>query len=130
MSNHRLINIARVGEEQGNVDLSNLYAIAGGDEMFVMALLSKMCKALPEAFTNMDNFCAAQDWPALKSAAHKAKSTFAYLSLDDMKNRLRDIEHAAMELKDLDQLPTMVADAIAIGQGILVHLKAALAKLV
>ena len=130
MRDHRLINIARVGEEQGNVDLSNLYAIAGGDEMFVMALLSKMCKALPEAFSNMDNFCAAQDWAALKSAAHKAKSTFAYLSLDDMKNRLRDIEHAAMELKDLDQLPTMVAEAIAIGQGILVHLKAALAKLV
>ncbi len=119
-----------MGEEQGNIDLSNLYAIAGGDEMFVMALLSKMCKALPEAFTNMDNFCTAQDWPALKSAAHKAKSTFAYLSLDDMKNRLRDIEHAAMELKDLDQLPTMVAEAIAVGQAILAHLKAALAKLV
>lgn len=118
-----------MSEDQSSVDLSNLYAIAGGDDMFVMALLSKMCKALPEAFNNMDNFCAAKDWSALKSAAHKAKSTFAYLSLDDMKNRLKDIEHAAMEQRDLDLLPGMVADAIVIGRGILAQLQAALAKL-
>ena len=118
-----------MSEDQASIDLSNLYAIAGGDDMFVMALLSKMCKALPEAFTNMNNFCASQDWSALKSAAHKAKSTFAYLSLDDMKNRLKDIEHAAMELRDLDKLPAMVADAIAIGNVILAKLQAALAKL-
>jgi HPt (histidine-containing phosphotransfer) domain-containing protein len=118
-----------MSEDQASVDLSNLYAIAGGDDMFVMALLSKMCKALPEAFTNMDNFCTSQDWPALKSAAHKAKSTFAYLSLDDMKNRLKEIEHAAMEQRDLDQMPQKVADAIVVGKEILVQLQAALAKL-
>jgi hypothetical protein len=116
-------------KEDAMVDLSNLYAIAGGDETFVMALLSKMCKALPEAFVNMDNFCKTQDWPALKSAAHKAKSTFAYLSLDDMKNRLRDIEHDAMEGRDLELLPQKVADAIKGGNEILDQLKAALAKL-
>ncbi len=119
----------QLGEEKATVDLSNLYAIAGGDDTFVMALLSKMCKALPEAFVNMDNFCVAQDWPALKSAAHKAKSTFAYLSLDDMKNQLRDIEHDAMEGRDLDLLPAKVAAAIKGGNLILDQLKAALAKL-
>lgn len=119
----------QLGEEKATVDLSNLYAIAGGDDTFVMALLSKMCKALPEAFTNMTNFAAAQDWPALKSAAHKAKSTFAYLSLDDMKNRLKDIEHDAMEGKNLDLLPGKVSEAVVIGNEILAELKAALAKL-
>jgi HPt (histidine-containing phosphotransfer) domain-containing protein len=118
-----------MSEEQGSIDLSNLYAIAGDDEMFVMALLSKMCKALPEAFSNMDKFCSAQDWPGLKSTAHKAKSTFAYLSLDDMKNRLKEIEQLSMEQRDLDRLPTMVTEANAIGQKILVQLQAALAKL-
>lgn len=97
--------------------------------MFVMALLSKMCKALPEAFSNMDSFCRQQDWPALKSAAHKAKSTFAYLSLDDMRDRLKQIEHDAMEGRDLDLLPQKVEDAIRVGNAILAQLKAALAKL-
>jgi hypothetical protein len=118
----------QLGEEKA-VDLSNLYAIAGGDDTFVMALLSKMCKALPEAFTNMTNFCAAQDWPALKSAAHKAKSTFAYLSLDDMKDRLKDIEHDAMEGRDLELLPRKVEESVQIGNAILVQLKAELVKL-
>ena len=116
-------------ENYESIDLSNLYAIAGGDDTFVMALLSKMCKALPEAFTNMTNFCAAQDWPALKSASSTAKSTFAYLTLDDMKHRLKDIEHDAMEGRDLDQLPRKVEEAVSVGNIILTQLKAALAKL-
>jgi HPt (histidine-containing phosphotransfer) domain-containing protein len=77
----------------------------------------------------MENFSAEGDWAGLKSAAHKAKSTFAYLSLDDMKNRLRDIEHAAMEGHDLARLPTMVAEANVLGREILVQLQAALEKL-
>jgi HPt (histidine-containing phosphotransfer) domain-containing protein len=122
-------NDTSVSEEKGTVDLSNLYAIAGGDEAFVMALLSKMCKALPEAFANMDKHCAAQDWAALKATAHKAKSTFAYLSLHDMKNRLNEIEHASTEDRDPHRLPQMVAEANAIGKEILVQLQAALAQL-
>jgi HPt (histidine-containing phosphotransfer) domain-containing protein len=118
-----------LGTEKTTVDLSNLYAIAGGDDTFVMALLSKMCKALPEAFNNMTQHCAAQDWQALKSAAHKAKSTFAYLSLDEMKERLKEIEHDAMEGHHLELLPRKVEEAVEHGNEILVELKAALAKL-
>ncbi len=116
-------------EDKAAIDLSNLYAIADGDETFVMALLSKMCKALPLAFTNMNDFCESKDWPALKSAAHKAKSTFAYLSLNDMRDRLKNIEHGAMEGHDLDKMPQMVKEAIEIGNGVLAELQAALAKL-
>lgn len=119
----------QLSEGKTAIDLSNLYAIAGGDDTFVMALLSKMCKALPEAFANMTSFCEAQDWPALKSAAHKAKSTFAYLSLEDMRDRLRDIEHDAMEGHALDLLPAKVEEAVRVGNDILAQLKLELAKL-
>jgi HPt (histidine-containing phosphotransfer) domain-containing protein len=116
-------------EETVDIDLSNLYAIAGGDDSFVSILLMKMCSALPVAYTNMENAVAGQDWPALKSAAHKAKSTFAYLGLDDMKNRLKDIEHNAMEGEGLDDLPQMTTDAIVLGKKILKGLEAKLAEL-
>jgi Hpt domain len=111
------------------VDFSNLRAIAGDDDSFVMALLMKMCKALPLAFTSMEQFVQAQDWPALKSAAHKAKSTFAYLSLDEMRDKLKAIEHQAMEGVQLDTLPTQVDDAVVLGRRILLVLEAELARL-
>jgi hypothetical protein len=111
------------------VDFSNLRAIAGDDDSFVMALLMKMCKALPLAFTSMEQYVQAQEWPALKSAAHKAKSTFAYLSLDDMRDRLKAIEHQSMEGVDLDQLPRQVDEAVALGRRILAVLEAELARL-
>lgn len=111
------------------IDLSNLFAIANGDNMFVAALLGKMVKSLPESFDNMEQAVAAQDWPGLKAAAHKAKSTFAYLALEDMRNRLKDIEHNAMDEVNLDQLPGQVEEAVSRGQVIVDKLRAELAQL-
>lgn len=116
-------------EEPMRVDISNLRAIAGGDDTFVAALLMKMIKALPLAFTNMEEFVSAKDWSGLKSAAHKAKSTFAYLGLDDMKNRLKDIEHNSMDGTNLDDLPRQVEEAVTIGKGIVTGLEYELAQI-
>lgn len=115
-------------QEDIKVDFDALRAVAG-DEMFVMALLSKMCSALPIAFSSMEQHVAAGDWAALKSAAHKAKSTFAYLSLEDMRSRLKEIELLAMDGIQLDELPSKVDAAVAIGRKVLVQLQAELARL-
>jgi hypothetical protein len=100
-----LSSATQSNEEQGAIDPTSLIAIGDGAESFVMALVTKMCNALPEDFTNMDNFCAD-----LKSAAHKAKPTFAYSSLDGMKNQLKDIKQTDMDLRDLDHLPIMASN--------------------
>ncbi|MEM6271386.1 MAG: Hpt domain-containing protein [Bacteroidota bacterium] len=115
--------------EVPHIDLSNLYAIASGDDSFVSALLMKMCAALPEAYTRMENAVAGEDWPELKSAAHKAKSTFAYLGQEEMRDKLKDIEHNAMEGVGLDQLPAMTESAVVLGRKILRGLEAKLAEL-
>lgn len=112
-----------------NIDLSNLFAIANGDNMFVAALLGKMVKSLPESFARMETSVADKDWPELKAAAHKAKSTFAYLALEDMRNRLKDIEHNAMELENLDDVPEQVEEAVSNGNVVVGKLKEELAKL-
>lgn len=111
------------------VDFASLRTLAGDDDAFVMALLMKMCSALPLAFTSMQAHTDAQDWGALRAAAHKAKSTFAYLSLDDMRNRFKEIEHHASDATNLDSLPQAVEEAIAIGNKILVALNAELQRM-
>ena len=111
------------------IDLSPLREIAGGDDMFVAALLGKMVKQLPISFADMEQTCQDQEWPGLKAAAHKAKSTFAYLGLEEMRGMLKDIEHNAMDGVDLDKLPAMVEAAVALGNRILAKLKEELMKL-
>jgi HPt (histidine-containing phosphotransfer) domain-containing protein len=115
-------------QEDIQVDFTALRTLAGDDDTFVMALLMKMCNALPLAFQNMEQFAAASEWSALKSAAHKAKSTFAYLSLEDMRNRLKEIENDAMDGVGLDLLPAKVAAAVQLGRRVLVVLQAELAR--
>ncbi|HHG85191.1 MAG TPA: Hpt domain-containing protein [Bacteroidetes bacterium] len=116
-------------EKSPRIDISNLRAIANGDDSFVAALLMKMCKALPIAFSNMENFVAEQDWAGLKSAAHKAKSTFAYLELNEMQDRLKHIEHCCMEDRELDDMPRQVGEAVEIGKKIVIGLEFELAEI-
>ncbi len=111
------------------IDLSPLREIAGDDDMFVAALLGKMVKQLPISFADMERTSGEEDWPGLKAAAHKAKSTFAYLGLEDMRGRLKDIENNAYDLVNLDQTPKMVEEALELGNRILVKLKEELMKL-
>ena len=111
------------------IDLSPLEEIAGGDNMFVMALLGKMSKALPVAFTNMRTAMDEQDYETLRAASHKAKSTFAYLGLDEMKGMLKDIETDSRERTHLEALPDKVTESIALGERILAALKMEMAKL-
>lgn len=120
-----------MSDQEGDIeiDLSGLFEIAGGDNMFVAALLGKMVKQLPISFADMERTSGESDWKGLKSAAHKAKSTFAYLGLDDMKNRLKDIEHDAMDEVNLEGLPKQVEEALGLGNRILDQLKKELVKL-
>ena len=120
-----------MSEKEGEIeiDLSNLFEIAGGDNMFVAALLGKMVKQLPISFADMERTCAEKDWPGLKSSAHKAKGTFAYLGLEDMRGRLRDIEHNAYEEVNLDEVPKQVEEALALGNEVLGQLNIELSKL-
>lgn len=120
-----------MSEKEGEIeiDLSNLFEIAGGDNMFVAALLGKMVKQLPESFDRMEKACEVSDWQELKSAAHKAKGTFAYLAMEDMRGKLRDIENDAYEEVNVESLPKRVEEALELGNAILGQLKLELTKL-
>lgn len=115
--------------EGKRVDLAPIYELAGGDSFFVMALLGKMVKNLPESFGLMRTHLANKDYKELKAATHKAKGTFAYLGLEDIRAKYKEVEVDAMEGQNLDQLPDKVDNIIALGNEILDELKEELAKI-
>lgn len=106
-------------EGKNHIHLESLNAITGGDPAFTLALLKKMQTALPLAFENLRKAVESKNWPELKAAAHKVKSTFAYLDLQEMRNRMQDIEHTAMEGNDIPELPQLVHESLKTGEEIL-----------
>ena len=111
------------------VDFSNLHAIAGGDMTFVAGLLMRMQKSLPEAFEGMEKSHSEQDWPQLKAVAHKAKSTFAYLGLDNLRDLLKDIEYAAADESNLESVPNWIEEATIKGKDVLEAINAEIARI-
>lgn len=111
------------------IHLEKLNEITGGDPAFTLALLTKMQVNIPIALENMEKALFAEQWPDLKAAAHKVKSTFAYLDIQEMRDKLQDIEHCAMEGRRLDELPDMVQHAIAQGREILLELEVVIQQL-
>lgn len=111
------------------VNLDKLIEISGGDTTFVAALLGQMIGTLPDAFKNMRTHLDAQDYPQLKAAAHKTKSTFAYLGMEDMRELFKQIEYSARDEADLDTLPDKIHMAITVGEEIVEELKQKMAEL-
>lgn len=124
-------NVDNMSENAGNgrVNMDKLLEVAGGDTMFVGMLLGQMTNTLPEAFANLKKHLEAQDWPQLKAAAHKTKSTFAYLGLEDMRELFKQIEYSARDEEGLDELPGKINKAVTEGEEIVVELKEIIANL-
>ena len=100
------------------INLENLSNIAGGDMGFVKAILMKMRTSLPQSVEVMNASLQTGDWAALKAAAHKAKSSFAYLDIQSVRQQLQEIESSAMEGEKHPNLKNMVFDVTKTAQEI------------
>ena len=77
----------------------------------------------------MRTLAAAADWKALKAVSHKLKSTFSYVGNDDLTATNQRIEKAAIEEKNLDEVPTLIERVATIWDGVLPKLKETAAAL-
>ncbi len=120
-----------MSDSAGNIelDLSQLAESVGGDMSFVALLLMKMMANLPASITEMEEGLAGEDWERLRSAVHKVKNTLAYLGLEELKVKYKDIENDIREDKDLDTMPSRVGEAVEQARKVLELVQAEHAKI-
>ena len=91
------------------INLDYLNSLIGDDLETKSTMLSMLLDEIPEEIQKINNAHQTMDIPTLKNAAHKLKSTLAFVANDKMTTANKAIEQIAKNNQDLDKLPELIA---------------------
>ncbi|RMG75491.1 MAG: Hpt domain-containing protein [Bacteroidetes bacterium] len=111
------------------IDLTYLHEISGGDAFIVKKTVEKFLESTPGILEKMTLHLQEEDYPELGKAAHKLKSSVAYMGIDSLRETILALEHSAKNQTNLAQVPGLVAEVHEVLQAAYGELRAAIAAL-
>jgi HPt (histidine-containing phosphotransfer) domain-containing protein len=88
-------------------DLEQLNAIASGNEEFVIKMVNMFLEMTPELVGRIEAGLQTQDWPEVRSAAHKMKPSVDMMGIKSLHDVVRSIEGNAKTESNLEQIPEL-----------------------
>jgi HPt (histidine-containing phosphotransfer) domain-containing protein len=91
------------------IDLSYLREMAGGNKELVLEMISIFKSQVTEFGDSMDQLLDSKQYESLGKLAHKAKSSVAIMGLESLAQRLKELENAARDGKNIDSYAKTIA---------------------
>ncbi|MEL7339626.1 MAG: ATP-binding protein, partial [Bacteroidota bacterium] len=108
------------------INLDYLKEISGGDAGIISKTIQKFLETTPEILDQMDDHLEQGDHNNLGRAAHKLKSSVAFMGIDMIKETILEIERITKTGQDVDQLSQHVSKVRAVLEQGYVELEEAL----
>jgi HPt (histidine-containing phosphotransfer) domain-containing protein len=93
--------------EEQLYDLSQLTAIAAGNEDFINKMVDMFLEMTPGLVERIEAGLQIQDWPEVRSAAHKMKPSVDMMGVKSLHDVVRGIEGNAKTETNLEQIPEL-----------------------
>jgi HPt (histidine-containing phosphotransfer) domain-containing protein len=94
-------------------DLSTLQKLSDNDEAFIIDMLQTFKRTAPPILQRMDEYMSQQKSDAVGREAHKMIPGVSFLGARQLQDVLVKIEETAKSGEGMDQMPSLVADAIS-----------------
>lgn len=91
------------------INLDYLKEISGGDRMIISKTIEKFLETTPDILDQMDGHLNGDEYNDLGRAAHKLKSSVAFMGIEAIKDTILEIEGITKNKTDLERLPEHVA---------------------
>ena len=91
-------------------DLTFLRQYSGNDEPFVLEMVSMFVKRTTLEIPELLRATQSANWPAVKSAVHKLKSTINFMGITCIKDKIQLCEDLALEGKDGPYITELVGE--------------------
>ncbi len=86
-------------------DLSQLEAIASGNDDFVTKMVNMFLEMTPTLVDRIRTVISSEDWIEVRSASHKMKPAIDLMGIKSLHSVVRSIEPNAKTESNLDQIP-------------------------
>ena len=90
------------------INLTYLNSMSGGSQEIMKEMVEIFLEQLPEFRKGMKKAIETKDWKLLSDVAHKAKSSMAILGINELRQRLADLEISIKESKQQETYPSEV----------------------
>lgn len=111
------------------IDLSYMDLMSDGDQDMKRMMLELLFDEPKEEIQKMKRLSSAADWEELSKVSHKMKSTLAFVGNDILTQTNKNVEQAAKEQADLDQIPAWLDTIEDLYNKALIELRAVHASL-
>lgn len=91
-------------------DLTFLRQYSGNDEPFVLEMVQMFIKRTTLEIPELLLATKAANWPAVKSAVHKLKSTVNFMGITCIKDKIQLCEDLALEGRDSNHISELVGE--------------------
>ena len=95
-------------------NLDYLKEITGGESEIMKEFIQMFFDQLIEFRTGLTSFLAEKKWKELGELAHKAKSSVMTFGMNDLGNRLKDLQLKTQKLEDIGSYPEYVDEFMTI----------------
>ena len=93
-----------------HIDMSYLEELALGNDAFKAEMIELFLKSTPESIKQMKEAISAANWKTVGGVAHKLKTSFSFVGMENMVQLSREIQDAGLESKNIEEIPRMVEE--------------------
>lgn len=90
--------------------MSYLEELALGNDDFKAEMIELFLKSTPESIKQMKEAISAANWKTVGGVAHKLKTSFSFVGMENMVQLSREIQDAGLESKNIEEIPRMVEE--------------------
>ena len=90
------------------IDLNYLNDLSLGSKDFMEDIINSFLKTTPGSIEKMKESLAKQDWQQVGGIAHKLKTSYSFMGMDDMVEASKTLQECGLQAKDLDKIPILL----------------------
>ena len=111
------------------INLDHLYELASGDKDFVREMIEYYLAQMPTVLKDLDQHRLQKEWQELGELAHKAKSSFKFMGIQELTNYAKTLEDVCRAQPDEKQVEQLVGSIHVLTASSSEELQQALSKL-
>lgn len=95
------------------IDLSYLEDLTDGDNEVMIEMITLLIEETPKHLDTIKQAQDEEDWPKLRSEAHKIKPMFLYVGLNELNEICKELEDNANNKTNLESNPELISRLVA-----------------
>jgi HPt (histidine-containing phosphotransfer) domain-containing protein len=90
------------------IDLNYLNDLSLGSKDFIEDIIHSFIKTTPESIQKMQDSLVKQDWHVIGGVAHKLKTSYSFMGMDDMVEVSKVLQECGLNAKEVEKIPALL----------------------